>query len=135
VAKRKSTRQKKLQLVDNSPIELDEPQRNELRALYRHCGMRKFPPLDSCDKETMRRLHFERLLFFYIEMLCHDAAADEARRKRQTVKMRREAVESMGELVGRPLSPSDIIKRLSSIAPLPQFAADAIRRDFLRVTV
>jgi hypothetical protein len=135
MAKRKSTRKRKLQLVDNSPIDLNESQRMELRALYRHCGMRKFPRLGSSDRETMRRLQFERLLFFYIEMLCHDAAADEARRKRRTVKMRRDVVESMGKLVGRSLSPSDIIKRLSSIAPLPQFAADAIRRDFLRATV
>jgi len=138
MAKRKSTRPKKLRLVDNSPIGLTESQRKELRDLYRPSGMQSLPAIDS-DIEATRRIALERLLYLYIECLCHDAALEDLRksgtRKGGALTTRRKVVENIGRIAGVALSPSDIIKRLSSIAPLPAFAADAIRRDFLRVTV
>jgi hypothetical protein len=37
--------------------------------------------------------------------------------------------------LGRELTLRELIKELSKHAPLPEFAADAIRRDYLAVTV
>jgi hypothetical protein len=41
----------------------------------------------------------------------------------------------MNKLYGRELSPDDLVKELTRHAPVPRFAKDAIRRDYLRITV
>ena len=41
----------------------------------------------------------------------------------------------MNKTAGRELSPDDIVKELAKCAPVPAFAAQAIRRDYLRVSV
>jgi hypothetical protein len=131
MAKKKSSRPKKLRLVDNSSIGLTNKQLKELSDLYRHCGTQDYP---SPDSKGMRRIPLERLLYIYIELLCHDASVENSKLgKHRAVKLRRETVDNMSKLSGRSFSPNDIIKALSSIAPLPEFAAAAIRRDFLRI--
>ena len=136
MAKKKSSRPKKLRLVDNSSIGLTNKQLKELIDLYRHCGTQDYPSPDSKDIKGMRRIPLERLLYIYIELLCHEASVENSKLgKHRAVKLRRETADSISKLSGRSFSPNDIIKALSSIAPLPEFAAAAIRRDFLRITV
>jgi len=136
MAKKKAVRQKKLRLVDNSPVGLTESQCQAFRVLYRVCAQQKSPPLDSQDIKRMIRVHLGRFLYIYVEALCHDAGLEIAKSPaRRTVRLRRDAVDAMSKLCGHALSVNDIIRALSRYAPVPEFAASAIRRDFLRIFV
>jgi hypothetical protein len=133
-SQRKPPRPKKLRLVDHSPIGLTDEQRQELRTLYMPIANRPFPPLS--DVEGHRQSCFDRCLYIYIEFLCYDAQLESIKtRKRKTANDRRKLLKEMNKLCGRELSPQDIINQLTSHAPLPRFAQDAIRRDYLRITV
>ena len=134
--KARSPRKKRLRLVDNSPLDLTDAQQQDLRELYRPLGQLSGLSLDLQDTAGQRRLAFSRLLYLYVEALCCDARAENAsHRKGQTTSLRRQVVAELGKLCGRDLSPDEIIKALSKHAPVPKFAANVIRRDYLRVTV
>ena len=130
----KPPRPKKLRLVDRSPIGLTDEQRQVLRSLYQPIATRPFPPLS--DVEAHRRSCLDRCLYIYIELLCYDAQLDSIKtRKRRTGNDRRKVLTEMNKLCGRELAPQDIINQLARNAPVPRFAQDAIRRDYLRITV
>jgi len=135
-SKAKSPRKKRLRLVDNSPIGLTDAQLQEFRDLYRPLSQLSGLSLSMNDATAHKRLAFDRYLHIYIEALCADARAENAgQRKGRTTSLRRKIVTEIGKLCGREFSPDDIIKALSKHAPVPRFAANAIRRDYLRVTV
>jgi hypothetical protein len=128
-------RKKKLRLVDNSPVGLTLEQQQELRDLYRPLSHTEgpAPKLHSTD---YKRIVFERMLYIYVETLCHDARTEiEQLRRRPATTLRRQVFKDMNKTAGRELSPDDIVKELSKCAPVPAFAAQAIRRDYLRVSV
>jgi len=132
----KPARAKRLRLLDHSPIGLTDRQRIELRELYRPLAMRSGLGISIDDRAAQRALAMDRFLGIYIEALCADAGAEGGKtRSLQLVNVRRSVVREIGKLSGRDWSPSDIIKELSRHAPLPDYAASAIRRDYLRVTV
>jgi hypothetical protein len=133
-SQQKPPRPKKLRLVDESPIGLTEDQQHELRQLYMPIAHKPFPPLSDIDGH--RRSCLDRCLYIYLEFLCYDAQLDSAKtRKRKTANDRRKVLKEMNKLCGQELSPQDIINHLSRHAPVPPFARDAIRRDYLRITV
>ncbi len=135
-SKDRPARQKKLRLVDHSPIGLTDAEQYELCDLYRPLAHLSGSALGAQHGLTPKRLALERLLYIYIEALCCDARAENANQRRgQTTSLRRKIVTEIGKLCDREFSPDDIIKALAKHAPLPKFAADAIRRDYLRVTV
>ena len=134
--KAKSPRKKRLRLIDHSPLNLTDAQQQEVRELYGPLAHLSGLPLDWRDPASLRRIAFDRLLYFYVEALCYDAGAENAgQRSSRTTSVRRQAVAQLGKLCGRDLSPDDIIKALSKHAPVPKFLANVIRRDYLRVTV
>ena len=134
--KPKPARQKRLRLEDRSPIGLTDQQRTELRELYRPLGTRSATSISLSDRKGQCELALERFLVIYIEALCADPGAQAGvTRSRQFVSVRRSVVREIGKLRGRELSPNDIIKELARHAPLPAYAASAIRQDYLRVTV
>lgn len=129
-------RAKKLRLVSTAPIGLTDAEQQQLRDLYRPLaeidGVR--PSFD--DVKANKRIAFHRMLYIYIEALCNDARRENANsRKGRTVSLRRQVVRELGKLLGRELTLRELIQELSKHAPLPEFAADAIRRDYLAVTV
>jgi|SRR6478609_889355 len=128
-------RKKKLRLVDNSPVGLTLEQQQELRDLYRPLSHTTGPAI-TLDTPNQKRIALDRLLYIYVETLCHDARTEAAQlRRRQTTTLRRQVFKDMNKLAGRELSPDDIVKELAKCAPVPAFAAQAIRRDYLRVSV
>lgn len=128
-------RKKKLRLVDNSPIRLTIEQQQELRDLYRPLS-HTAGPVPSLISTDYKRIALDRLLYIYVETLCHDARTEiQQLRRRQTTTLRRQVFKDMNKLAGRELSPDDIVKELAKCAPVPAFAAQAIRRDYLRVSV
>src|SRR5262245_44565289 len=133
-SKSKVPRKKKLKLVDHSPIGLTDEERKELSALYYPLGLQTCRDIN--DVAGQKKQAIARYLCLYVQGLCHDAGAQNAKsRKNLTTSMRRQIVAQLGKLTGRELSPDDIIKALSKHAPVPKFAVNAIRRDYLRVTV
>jgi hypothetical protein len=133
-SKPRATRKAKLRLVDSSPIGLTDAQQKELGELYRPLG-REFGSF-SDPKEVHRRIGLGRLLYLYIEALCHDARVENANlRTRRITALRRRIVADINKLCGREFSPDDIIKELAKHAPVPKYAASAIRRDYLRISV
>ena|SRR6476620_1167751 len=136
MGKSRAPRKKQLKLVDRSPIGLTDEQQKQLRALYRPLSRESISSPRALTAEALRRISLGRLLFLYIETLCYDAGVEnsEARRKPIT-STRRSIVKSLNKLCGRELAPADIIKQLATYAPVPKFAADAIRRDYLRMSV
>ena len=135
-AKSKSPRQKKLRLLDNSPIGLTDTEQQQLRDLYRPMSELSGLGLNLEDRAAHKRLTLDRLLYIYVEALCCDARAENAQQRRgRTTSLRRKIVTDIGKLAGREYSPDDIIKALAKHAPVPKFAANAIRRDYLRCTV
>jgi hypothetical protein len=136
MAKKTSPRPKKLKLVDRSPIGMTTAQAQELSELFR--SLRHFsdssPRTDSA--ELMRQIAFERCLYIYIEALCHDAKAESAASKRRgCASLRANIIKDIRKQFGRDLSPTDILKELAKHAPVPTYAQDAIRRDYLRIMV
>jgi hypothetical protein len=88
------------------------------------------------DLAKLKSISFDRLLYIYIEALCHDARLENLQsRARRTTAMRRRILNEIGKLRGREFSPDDLIKTLSKHSPVPKYAVDAIRRDYLRLTV
>jgi hypothetical protein len=139
MAKRKAQRQprpKKLRLKSSAPVGLTDTQQDELRKLYRPLAHIDGPPPNLGNIERLRRIQLDRLLHIYVEAICHDAQLDNAQsRSRRTIAIRRQVWASIGKLYGHDFSPTDIIRELSKHAPLPAYAADAIRRDYLKVSV
>ena len=141
MAKKKSSappkpRAKKLRLVSTAPIGLTDAEQQQLRDLYRPLAEidGTLPSFD--DVKAHKRIAFHRMLFIYIEALCNDARRENANsRKGRTVSLRRQVVKELGKLLGRELTLQDLMKELSKHAPLPDFAVNAIRRDYLAVTV
>jgi hypothetical protein len=137
VAKKTSakTRPKRLRLVNRSPIGLSDEQQRELAEKYRPmAGISEFGVCIT-DVAAIRQITLGRFLYIYIEALCHDARLENAMRKKgQTVALRRQALRQIEQLSGRDVSPDDIIRQLARCSPVPKFAAEAIRRDFLRIT-
>jgi hypothetical protein len=133
----KQPRSKRLRLVSNAPVGLSDSQQAELSQMYRplaHVDSSQLP--DFSDIEAWRRIEFERLLCIYIEALCADARRENAKaRGRRTVVLRRQILGSIEKLAGRDFSPSDLIKELSKHAPVPEYAKDAIRRDYLGISI
>ena len=120
--------------MDHSPIGLSDEQQYELRQLYRSLAHLQSPSLE--DREAYRRVCLDRILFFYVEFLCYDVQVEAGKlRKRKTANDRRKLLAEMNKLYGRELSPDDLVKELAKHAPVPRFAKDAIRRDYLRITV
>ena len=135
-AKPKSPRQKKLRLVDNSPIGLTDAEQQQLRDLYRPMSELSGLGLNLEDRAAHKQLTLDRLLYIYVEALCCDARAENTNQRRgRTTSLRRKIVTDIGKLAGREFTPEDIIKALAKHAPVPKFAASAIRRDYLRCTV
>jgi hypothetical protein len=135
-SKSKTARQKKLRLVDHSPIGLTDAEQHELCDLYRPLAHLSGSALGSSRAINYKRIAFERLLYIYIEALCCDARAENVSQRRgQTTSLRRKIVTEIGKLRGRDFSPDDIINALAKHAPVPKYAVSAIRRDYLRVTV
>ena len=133
-SKPRSATKKRLRLVDNSPIGLTDDQQRELVALYRPLSLNTCS--DVKDRAGQKQLTLNRYLHIYIEALCHDVRLENAnRRKGHTTSVRRQVVTQLGKLIGRDWSPDDIIKALTKHAPVPSYAANAIRRDYLRCTV
>jgi hypothetical protein len=128
-----TSRKKRLRLVDTSPVELTAEQQRELRELYRPLSH----ATGSLPKmEDYKRIAMDRMLYIYVESLCHDASLQAGSAGRRSIaSLRRRVFLDMNKLCGRELSPADIIKELSKQAPVPAFAANAIRRDYLRVSV
>ncbi len=128
-------RKKKLRLVDNSPVGLTMEQQEELRDLYRPLSHTAGPG-PSLSSPDFKRIAFDRLLYIYVETLCHDARTEiQELGRRKATTLRRKVFTDMNKVSGRDLSPEDIIKELAKCAPVPAFAAQAIRRDYLRVSV
>ena len=137
MAKKKSTttRPRRLRLVNHSPIGLSDEQQRELTATYWPLAAVSEPGASITEVATTRQVTLGRFLYLYIQALCHDAQLENAlRRKGQTVAMRRQLLRQIEKLCGREFSPDDIIKQLAKCSPVPKFAAEAIRRDFLRIT-
>jgi hypothetical protein len=87
------------------------------------------------DVVALRRTTLARFLYIYVEALCHDARLENGNRKAQAAALRRQVLRQIEQLCGREFSPADIIKQLSKFSPVPTFAAEAIRRDFLRISI
>lgn len=135
-AKAKSPRAKRLRLIDHSPLNLTDAQRQEVRELYHPLAHISGLPGVWRYPAGLRRIAFDRLLYLYVEALCCDAGAENAGQRRdRTTSLRRQAVAQLSKLSGRDLSPDDIVKALSKHAPAPRFLANVIRRDYLRCTV
>jgi hypothetical protein len=135
---KKKTRQSKprqLRLVNRSPIGLSDEQQKELREQYRPMGQLSDSRVSITDIVALRRTTLARFLYIYIEALCHDARLENGKRKGQTAALRRQVLSQIEQLCGREFSPEDIIRQLSKFSPVPTFAADAIRRDFLRISI
>ena len=127
---------KKLRLVNNSPIGLTDAQQQELSGLFKPLSRLGNSAVSSRDLSKLRSISFDRLLYIYIEALCHDARVENMQsRARRTTAMRRRILKDIGKLKGREFSPDDLIRTLSSHSPVPRYAIDAIRRDYLRLTV
>jgi hypothetical protein len=139
MAKKKATtkpRPKKLRLISIAPIGLSETQQAELRELYRPLAHMYGHSIPFDDVAGQRRLALERMLFIYVEALCHDAMVENAGlRKRRTLTLRRQVMKEISKLCKRELSPGDIVKLLAKHAPVPDYAKSAIYRDYLGVTV
>jgi hypothetical protein len=138
MAKNKSgqTKPKKLRLVNNSLIGLNDAQQRELSDLFKPLARIGNSSVSSRNMKELRSISSDRLLYIYIEALCHDARVENSSsRARRTTAMRRSVLKQLGKLCGREFSPDDLIKRLASHSPVPRFAADAIWRDYLRLTV
>jgi hypothetical protein len=130
------TKPKKLRLVNNSPIGLTDAQQQELSGLFKPLSRLGHSAVSSRDLAKLRSISFDRLLYIYIEALCHDARVENMNsRERRTTAMRRSILKEIGKLRGREFSLDDLIKSLSIHSPVPRFAVDAIRRDYLRITV
>ena len=126
----------KLRLVTNSPIGLTDSQQQELTSLFKPLAWLGNSAVSSRDLAKLRSISFDRLLYIYIEALCHDARVENMQsRARRTTAMRRRILKDIGKLKGREFSPDDLIRTLSSHSPVPRYAIDAIRRDYLRLTV
>jgi len=131
-----TARKKRLRLEDHSPIGLTEEQQRKLRELYRPLAHLAGESLPKRGRVDHRRIGVDRLLYIYLESLCHDAQLETGGPRRRTLtSLRRQTVRDLNKLCGRELSPEDMIKALAKHAPVPDFAASAIRRDYLRVTV
>jgi hypothetical protein len=136
MAKRTSPRPKKLKLINRSPVGMTTAQALELSELYRPLGHVSGSFLLTDSPEKIRRINFERFLYIYIEALCHDAKAENAgSTKRGIASLRAKIIKDIRKELGVDLSPDDIIKELAKQAPVPTYAKDAIRRDYLRITV
>jgi hypothetical protein len=134
--KQRQPKAPKLKLVNNSPVGLTEAQQKELSELYRPLMRLGEGSAAFDDQEKMQRLCLDRFLYIYIEMLCHDARLDRLNvRRRREIATRRRIFKQMSKLYQREVSPADIVKELSRTAPVPAYAVDAIRRDYLRLTV
>src|SRR2546423_930987 len=74
MAKKKTAavRKKCLRLVDHSPIGLTMQQQQELRDLYRPLSHAQ-KPISIPDPANYKRIALDRLLYIYVETLCHDA--------------------------------------------------------------
>jgi hypothetical protein len=130
------TKPKKLRLVNHSPIGLTDSQQSELSALFKPLARLGNSSASSGDTQELCSISSDRLLYIYIQALCHDARVENSNSEaRRTTAMRRRVLKQMGKFCGGEISPDDIIKRLSSHSPVPRFAVDAIRRDYLRLTV
>jgi hypothetical protein len=134
--KQRQPKAPKLKLVNRSPVGLTEAQQKELSDLYRPLMRLGDWSAALGDKEKMLRLAMDRYLYLYIATLCYDASLDTmtVRRRRETAT-RRQIFKEMGKLCQREFSPDDLVKELSRTAPVPAYAVDAIRRDYLRLTV
>jgi hypothetical protein len=139
MAKKKSTktaRPKKLRLVTNSPIGLTDEQQKELRKIYRPLSHVGDAHVSFDNRTEQKRISLNRFLYIYIEALCSDAMAENADvGKRRATSIRRDIVKNLKSVLGYDPSPTDIVRELSKYAPVPDYAKDAIRRDYLRVTV
>jgi hypothetical protein len=134
--KQRQPKAPKLKLVNRSPVGLTEAQQKELSELYRPLMRLGGGSAALRDKEKMLRLCLDRFLYIYIAMLCHDARLDTLSvRRRREIATRRRIFKEMGNLCKRDFSPDDLVKELSRTAPVPAYAVDAIRRDYLRITV
>ncbi len=128
-------RKKKLHLVDNSPVGLTLEQQQELRDLYMPLSHTTGPG-PRLDSPNFKRVAFDRMLYLYVETLCHDARTEvQQLGRRRATTLRRKVFTDMNKMAGRELSPDDIVKELAKCAPVPAFAKQAIRRDYLRVSV
>jgi len=126
----------KLRLVTNLPIGLTDSQQQELSGLFKALSRLENSAVRDRDLSKLKSISFDRLLYIYIEALCHDARVENMQsRTRRTTAMRRRILKEIGKLCGREFSPDDLIKTLSKHSPVPKYAADAIRRDYLRLTV
>jgi len=147
-SKKTTPRPKKLKLVDRSPVGMTTAEAQELSKLYRPLShisdssqrtaiAKKLPSVAKMPTaEKMRKIAFDRCLYIYIEALCLDAKAENAgSTKRGSSSLRANIIKDIRKQFGRDLSPADIIKELAKHAPVPDYAKDAIRRDYLRVTV
>ena len=134
--KQRQAKAPKLKLVNRSPVGLTEAQQKELSELYRPLMRLGDGSAALRDKEKMLRLALDRFLYLYIAMLCHDARLDTLSvRRRREIVTRRQIFKEIGKLYQREVSPDDLIRELSRTAPVPAYAVDAIRRDYLRLTV
>jgi hypothetical protein len=128
-------RPKRLRLVNRSPIGLSDEQRRELSEKYRPMARVSEFGVSIPEATSIQQVTLGRCLYIYIEALCHDARLENAMTKKgQTVAMRRQILRQIEQLCGREFSPDDIIRQLAKCSPVPKFAAEAIRRDFLRIT-
>jgi hypothetical protein len=134
--KQRQPKAPKLKLVNRSPVGLTESQQKELSDLYRPLmRLGDWSPAIG-DNEKMRRLALDRYLYLYIATLCYDARLDSLSvSRRREIVTRRKIFQEIGKLCKREFSPDDLIKELSRVAPVPAYAVDAIRRDYLRLTV
>jgi aspartate/methionine/tyrosine aminotransferase len=136
MAKRSSSRPKKLKLVDRSPVGMTTAEALELSELYRPLSHLSGSSPRTDSPEKLRKIAFDRFLYIYIEALCNDAKVENAgSTKRGIASLRAKIIKSIRKEFGRDLSPDDIIKELAKQAPVPTYAKDAIRRDYLRITV
>jgi hypothetical protein len=127
-------RQKRLKLVDKSPIGLTAEQQKQLRELYSPLIRLRGSELRMGDIEGHKAVSLAHSLYIYIEALCYDARV-EGSSARRLVSERTQILKGLAKLCGREFSPDDIIKELAKHAPVPDYAKNAIRRDYLRVTV
>ena len=135
---KKKTRQpkpKQLRLVNRSPIGLTELQAKEFSETYRPLG-RLSDGASITDIEALRRISLDRYLCIYVEALCHDARLENSNTKKgRTTALRKKILSELSKLCGREFTPKDFIKQLSKFSPLPEFAASAIRRDYLTISI
>ena len=134
MAKRKP-KTPKLKLVDNSSIGLTPEQAEDLHRLYWPL-LKQRVPFNFDNNREHRRALLNRSLAIYVELLCYDAKLDHTKtRKKRQVALRRKILKDIKDTYGYDMSPADIIKALARHAPVPDYAKNAILRDYLRVTV